>query len=215
MHVRKIIGLGSLGVLSLAGIFGVAKAQDSAAKAPAAPADASLSMRREVKLSPADQLREAEAILGRIEGSGNSVRKQLEMARAQRDVVKSLCLNDKLTQIDVAGRSAKDRVEGLRQAVSRQDEELANHEYTILVVVKQRVEQLAAEANQCIGEEVGFVGETKVTVNIDPNQAADPGVITAESPPGTSPASSPPGQDTVNTPSNPVTTPPEIVSAYY
>ena len=32
-----------------------------------------------------------------------------------------------------------------------------------------RAEQLSAEANQCIGEEVAFVGQTEVTTQINPN----------------------------------------------
>jgi hypothetical protein len=147
------------------GAFGIAYAQDQAKP----PADASVGMKRDVKLSPEDQLKAADAVLGRVDNAANTVRKQLEQARAQRDVVKSLCLNDKLTQIDVAARSAKDRREALRQANARQDAELGNHEYTILMVLKDRVDQLIAEANQCIGEEAGFVGETRVTMTLDPN----------------------------------------------
>jgi hypothetical protein len=36
-------------------------------------------------------------------------------------------------------------------------------------VLRQRVDQLTAEANQCIGQEAGFVGESAVTSTIDPN----------------------------------------------
>jgi hypothetical protein len=38
-----------------------------------------------------------------------------------------------------------------------------------MTVLRQRAEQLTAEANQCIGEEVAFVGQTQVTTQIDPN----------------------------------------------
>lgn len=165
MRIPKLARIAFLGTL-VSGIFGVAYAQD-AAKPPAA-ADASSGMKRDVKLSPEEQLKAADATLGRIDTAANTVRKQLEQARAQRDVVKSLCLNDKLTQIDVAARSGKDRREALRQAQARQDSELATHEFTIMMVLRDRVDQLIAEANQCIGEEAGFVGETKVTVTIDP-----------------------------------------------
>ena len=37
------------------------------------------------------------------------------------------------------------------------------------VSVRQRVEQLTAEANQCIGEEMAFIGQTQVTTTVDPN----------------------------------------------
>jgi hypothetical protein len=165
MRLPKLARIALLGTL-VSGVFGVAYAQDAAK--PPAPADASSGMKREVKLTPDEQLKAADATLARIDTAANTVRKQLEQARAQRDVVKSLCLNDKLTQIDVAARSGKDRREALRQAIARQDTELATHEYTITMVLRDRVDQLIAEANQCIGEEAGFVGETKVTVTIDP-----------------------------------------------
>jgi hypothetical protein len=89
--------------------------------------------------------------------------------RAQRDVVKTLCLNDKLNQIDVAIRSARERRQSLEAAANRNDTDLANHEFTILSVLRQRTDQLMAEANQCIGQEAGFVGESAVTSTIDPN----------------------------------------------
>jgi Spy/CpxP family protein refolding chaperone len=124
-------------------------------------------------LSPQEQLNDAQNQLGRMEGASTAVRKQLEQARAQRDVVKTLCLNDKLNQIDVAIRSAKERRDALKSAVSRNDAELAGHEYTILSVLRQRAEQLAAEANQCIGEEAVLLGQSSVTTTIDPTIPPD------------------------------------------
>jgi len=87
--------------------------------------------------------------------------------------VRSLCLSDKLSQVDVAARSARDRQAALQAAVQRGDTELANHEFTILTVLRQRSEQLGAEANQCIGEEVAFVGQTQVVTVVDPNMPGD------------------------------------------
>ena len=139
-----------------------------------AGADAQVGFQRKTQLSPQEQLTEADAHIARMEQAGRAVRKQLETARQQRDVVKSLCLDDKLSQIDVAGRSAKERKASLASAVQRNDVELANHEYTILTVLRQRAEQLTAEANQCIGEEAAYLGETRVTTTIDPNTANEP-----------------------------------------
>ena len=104
-----------------------------------------------------------------MEGAAMGIRKQLEQARQQRDVVKTLCLNDKLSQTDVAIRSARDRSTALKSAAQRNDVELANHEFTILTVLRQRTEQLTAEANQCIGEESAFIGDTQTTMLVDPN----------------------------------------------
>jgi len=146
---------------------------------PAGPAgagatgDAQVGFQRKTQLSPQEQLAEAQKHIGRMESAAGVVRKMLEEARKQRDVVKTLCLNDKLSQIDVATRSGRDRREQLQAAVNRNDAELANHQFTILTVLRQRVEQVVAEANQCIGEEGAFVGDTKTIVTIDPSIAPD------------------------------------------
>ena len=73
----------------------------------------------------------------------------------------------------VAIRSGRDRRTQLTAAVGRKDAELANHEFTILTVLRQRSEQLVAEANQCIGEEAAFVGDTRTKVTIDPSIPPD------------------------------------------
>jgi hypothetical protein len=152
------------------GVAGSATAQQPAAPAAGGPPqDAQVGFERRPQLSPQDELTQADVILTRMDQAAGTVRRQLEAARAARDVVKTLCLNDKLSQIDVAVRSARDRQASLQAAVQRSDAELANHEFTVLTVLRQRADQLNAEANQCIGEEVAFVGQTEVKTTIDPN----------------------------------------------
>jgi hypothetical protein len=151
--------------LLLGTLTGVAGAQTPK---PNAGASASVSTQRQVNLSPAEQVAEADLFVARMGTTGSTVRHRLEEARAQRDIVKTLCLNDKLNQIDVATRSAQDRRTSLQQAAIRKDGDLANHEYVILTILRQRVEQLGAEANQCIGNSE-FVGETKTTTTIEAN----------------------------------------------
>jgi hypothetical protein len=132
-------------------------------------ADAQVGFERKPQLSPQDELNQADQILSRMDQASAAVRRQLDAARQARDVVKSLCLNDKLSQIDVASRSARDRQTALQAAVQRNDAELSNHEFTIMTVLRQRAEQLSAEANQCLGEEVAFVGQTQITTEINPD----------------------------------------------
>lgn len=169
---KWIIGFG---VLALAA--GPAGAQQGGGNAPAASAppsaDAQVGFQRKTTLTPQEQLAESQKHIARMDGAAAGVRKMLEEARRERDVVKTLCLNDKLSQIDVAIRSARDRRGQLQAAASRNDAELTNHEFTILTVLRQRTEQLVAEANQCIGEESAFVGDTRTTVQIDPQIPPD------------------------------------------
>ena len=124
---------------------------------------------RQAQLTPQEELTQSDAILGRLQAGSTTVSKQLGEARGARDVVKVLCLNDKLSQMDVALRSAQERKGSLAAAAQGNNVELANHEFTILTVLKTRADQLQAEANQCIGEEAAFVGATQTRTTIDPD----------------------------------------------
>lgn len=124
---------------------------------------------RQVVLPVADELRESDNVLQRMELARGGIRRQLESARAARDVVKTLCLNDKLNQLDVTKRTAKERAVALASAADRKDTESANHEFTILKVLQQRSEQLTQEANSCVGEQEAFVGAARVTQTIGDN----------------------------------------------
>jgi len=128
---------------------------------------------RKTSLTGQEQVEEASRHISRMVSAGDTARKMLSDARKDRDVVKTVCLNDKVSQVDVAIRSAKERRSQLAEAVGRNDGELAGHQFTMLAVLRQRVEQVMAEAKQCIGEDAAFVGETSTRVTIDPSIAAD------------------------------------------
>lgn len=174
-------------VVTLAIGQGVAIAQGTP-QDPAKPADpgadVNTGLQRQANLSPKEQLTQADTDLARMEQSRSVVRRQLMEAREKRDVVKTLCLNDKLTQLNVAVASAQERREALAAAVKRNDSDLSTHEFTILSVLRQRSDQLATEANQCIGEEVGVVGQSSVSVDVeelpeeDPSEYPNFGVVT-------------------------------------
>lgn len=131
-------------------------------------ANGQVGFQRKQTLSPQEEVLEGDRTIARMEAAASLIRGQLGKARAERDVVKTLCLNDKLSQADVAVRTGRDRNAALKEAAGRNDAELANHEFTILSVLGQRSQQLTAEANQCIGEEAAFIGETKVETSVDP-----------------------------------------------
>ncbi|MFO0570820.1 MAG: hypothetical protein U0263_34605 [Polyangiaceae bacterium] len=168
MLSKRLWGLGI--AVAILGAFGVAVAQEGAPSSP--PPD--VTAKKDVKLSPTEMRNEAETYLPEMERGASTVRRQLSDAREKRDVVKVLCLNDKLNQIDVATRSARERMPNLRGAAEKNDTDSSKHEFTVIQVLRDRVRSLVAEANQCIGEETGFVGETKVTVEVDPTIPDDP-----------------------------------------
>ena len=152
---------------------GAQTAGGTAGGTAAAGGTATVGFQRKTQLTPQEQVAESDRHIARMTQAGSAVRKQLEEARRQRDVVKTLCLNDKVSQIDVAIRSARDRRGQLGAAAGRNDVETANHQFTILTVLRQRAEQLTIEANQCIGEESAFLGDTRIKTTIDPSIPPD------------------------------------------
>lgn len=164
--------------LSVLCMLGVADAQTDDAPAGSAPPPPEVGAGQNVNLTPAQQVAEADKYIAEMERSASTVRKQLAAARKERDVVKVLCLNDKLNQMEVAVRSAGDRRPTLKNAADAGKAETAKHEFVVIQVLRDRVRSLVAEANQCIGEETGFVGESDVTVDIDPSiPDTDPSVF--------------------------------------
>jgi hypothetical protein len=168
---RTIIGTG-LGLLALFGSLSFVTADDAkkelknevtTKKETAGGVD----FRKPAQLSMEEQSSQADAKISKMEASASGIRKGLEQARKSRDVVKTLCLDDKLAQLDVAVRAARERKTSLQGAVSRKESELAGHEYAVIAVLAQRGEQIAAEAGQCIGEESSYLGQTKVSYTVD------------------------------------------------
>lgn len=168
MLSKRLWGMGIATAISF--VFGVALAQEAGSPPPPPTVNA----QREVKLSPSQMRDEAEGYLPEMERGASTVRRQLSASREKRDVVKVLCLNDKLNQIDVATGSARDRMGHLRATAQQNDADRSRHEFTVIQVLRDRVRSLVAEANQCIGEETGFIGESQVTVQIDPTIPDDP-----------------------------------------
>jgi hypothetical protein len=161
--INKLLRLGMLALL--AGGLRTADAQPST---PGSTQEAAGTTATAIGSAAPEQMRtQAQLLLPQMEQSAQTVRRQLSQSRESRDVVKVLCLNDKLNQIDVATRAAKDRMPVLMAALDRGNNEDARHEYAVLQILRDRVRALMQEANQCIGEEAGFVGESKVTMTID------------------------------------------------
>ncbi len=90
-----------------------------------------------------------------MEAAADHVGRMLRDARNKKDVVKTLCLDDKLSQMNVAARSATDRVAAIEAAAKAGNTERVGHDNAVLEALAARGTALSAEANQCIGEESG------------------------------------------------------------
>lgn len=147
---------------------GAALAQQETPEPASAP-PTPVSGGQDVNLSPQEMLAKVQNLIPELDKLRAQVGLQLKDAKEKKDVVKSLCLDDKAKQMKLATDTAKDRVIALSSAVSQNDPDRSKHEFTVIQVLKDRVNALVAEAQQCIGEETGFIGNEEVIVDIDPS----------------------------------------------
>lgn len=123
----------------------------------------------DASIPPAEKLQWAREEIPRMEKRRDQIVHVLGLARAQRDVVKVLCINDKLSQTVVALTSARDHLTLLEGALDRDDNAEITHQATILRELSRRSQALSAESSQCVGEEAAFVGGTTVATIVDPD----------------------------------------------
>lgn len=159
----------AISALVLGGVrVGVARAQTAPQTEQQAPRPV-VGTRSVQQLTPQQQLRSATRTVEEMTVVRRTVSQMLDRANQERDIIKVNCLNDKLTQIDVAIRSAREHVDLLQTAVSVNNDNQRNHEYSLVLIYQQRVRALDVEARQCVGEEAAGFGEgTEIGVRVAP-----------------------------------------------
>jgi hypothetical protein len=157
------------------------------------PASVDLRVQQRPTLSPQDMLNNAADYQKRISEAGARIQGLVEQARKQKDIIRFNCLADKLVQVRANMNVSEKALSSLQEAVGRQDESTAFHEYTRLTIVNQNVQVLANEAEACVGEDMSYVGATRVDVNVegvptgDPTQPEKPRIPQILRPPKASP----------------------------
>jgi hypothetical protein len=143
--------------IALLVITGGAFAQD--------PGDAALKR----QLNAADTVSQARDYMNKMQDTQKRVLTLQDQAKKKKDVLKLNCVNDRLTQLRGHLTVADQSMSALNGAVSRSDDGARSHEFTRLTILYQKVLVLGTEAENCIGEDVSYVGATKVDVEIDPS----------------------------------------------
>lgn len=169
MNKRSIWQWVAVSVLVLGGVrVGVARAQTTPPNTQQQPPPV-VGRRDITTLTPQQQLRAVSRMIEQMVVARRTVSQMLDRAQQEHDIIKVNCLNDKLTQIDVAIRSAREHQELLQTAVSVNNNNQRNHEYSLITIFQQREQALEIEARQCVGEESAGFGEgTEIGVRVAP-----------------------------------------------
>jgi hypothetical protein len=99
-----------------------------------------------------------------------------EIARREKDVIKLNCVNDKLLQLKQLMNIADQAKTNMQEAIARGDEDSRYHEFGRITIAQQQAQALASEAENCVGEDLTFLGPTQVIIE-EPELPDDPTVV--------------------------------------
>jgi hypothetical protein len=120
-------------------------------------------------LSPQETLTQAREFNTKIADTLSKVSRLSSEAQKKKDAIKLNCVNDKLVQIRGHVAITEQTMTALNEAMARGNEGERQHEFTRMTILYQKVTVLGTEAENCVGEEPSYTGDTKVDVDIDPN----------------------------------------------
>lgn len=120
------------------------------------------------------QLTQARKYKSRIELLKNAVSALAKKAEADKDVIKLGCINEKLADIGTAGTLADTLIGTISSKMSDADKTERDNAFAqITTDAYQKAITLAQEAEECVGEELSFVGKQIVEVTEDDLPATD------------------------------------------
>jgi len=168
----------------------VAHGGAGAAPSAAAPNQADIAVKQRSNLTAPEMVKQGNEYFKGMNDTVKRITDLKNQAQRQKDIIRLNCVNDKLVQAKVNITIGEQAMSSLQESISRADEGGRTHEFTRLTIVNQKVQVLGAEAENCIGEDLSFVGATRVDVEVDPNlptvdvtQPAAPQIDTARPPP--------------------------------
>jgi len=135
----------------------------------AAPGAADVSVKQRPTLTAEEMVNQSREYAKTMNDVLKRIQVLQDQAKREKDIIRLNCVTDKVVQVRVNISIAEQSMAALQEAVTRADEGERTHEFTRLTIVNQKVLVLGAEAENCIGEDLSFVGATRVDVEIDPS----------------------------------------------
>ncbi len=141
----------------------------TAAFAAVGDSDVGIDFRKSIMLSPQETVAQSRDYYKKMQETLRRVQQLQAKAKKDKDMVKLNCVNDKLTQLAGHMKVTDQSMSTLTLDVAKGDDTARQHEFTRITILYQKVVTLGTEAEQCIGEDVSYVGATRVDVEIDPS----------------------------------------------
>lgn len=135
--------------------------------------DVTASGETQADLSPREMATETERLLKEMEAMHVRVLQLQTSARKAKDVIKLNCVNEKLLAVKQLLNIGEAAQTDLTESIAGGDRAGQVHNYGQVKLAHERVVAERDEAEGCIGEEIVFVGPTKVDVT-GPDMPDDP-----------------------------------------
>ncbi len=119
----------------------------------------------EAKLTPREMATEGDKMIGEMQGMHRRVLELQGSARKAKDVIKLNCVNERLLAVKKLTNIAEASRNDLTEAISAGDAAGSRHQYTKIKQTHERSTSERDGAEGCIGEEIIFIGPTKITVD--------------------------------------------------
>lgn len=123
-------------------------------------------VQKRAAVTPQEQAAEADEIQRRAGQLAERLTKMLDESRRDKDIMRANCVNRKLTEVNANTRNIEQRARALKDAAATNDEARRGHEYTVLTVLGQKLDQLDSEATQCLGQSVYEPGQSQIVTTI-------------------------------------------------
>jgi hypothetical protein len=162
----------TFGVLVMSGTVMAQPATAPVGPVPGAAASGDATA-QQAPLTPQQMVDEAAKLKEAMTGVMKRMEVLQDTARRQKDIIKLNCVASKMVQAKANVNISEQANASLQESISRADTEGEAHEFTRLTIIHQKVMVLGAEAENCIGEDLSFVGATRVDVEVDPNIPKD------------------------------------------
>ncbi len=120
------------------------------------------------KLSDSQKLEKSAENLERMKGSLRTILQRVEDARAEKDVVKLNCVNEKLAQVKGLIKVAEQADIALHEALTAKDP-ASDSEFARIGIARTKVDALKGDAEQCIGQ-LAYIVDEKTTVEVQAPQ---------------------------------------------
>jgi hypothetical protein len=122
-------------------------------------------MEKRASLTPREMTEQSDKLIAEMKAMLKRTLELRESARKSSDVIKLNCVNNKLLQVKQLLNIAETNRTDLTQAISGGDEEERYHRFSQVTISHEKAGGLRDDAEACIGEELIFLGPTKVEVD--------------------------------------------------